>query len=181
MYNGIGSKALLSLPIAFFIGTVLDFALWNPDYEKCLIEELDKRSDELGIVVHPISTPNLGIAILSEVQNESALRKRMESEMELTQNDLDRYQDLRDGLNALATKGQDILDRIKKQQASFEVINFGKFIKINIETEEFILGDSRGEVDADFFRRFGANAPCFNERIGCPIHVGGSRGILHRA
>jgi hypothetical protein len=179
MYNMIGSISLLAIILALLFGSTWDYLKWNAEYERRLIKELNERHGELGIDEIPLPVFSADFSGRGERQNVSASLERTESDMEWTQGEIDDYEGLCTRMNAMAAKGEEILERIKKQEPDFATKNFGKFVQVNVETGEYILANSSPEANDEFARRFGAGTPCFEEHIGYPIYVGGAwRNIL---
>ncbi len=179
VYNDFGNLGLMLIPAAFLLGFVLDYFRWDAEFEKLLIRELDARRLELGIASLPQQSSLEKLSVRGEVQNVSALREWSESDMEWTQDDIDDYEGLCSRMNAMAAKGEQLLDKIKKQEPDFATKHFGKFIQVNIETGEYILANSLPEATDEFSRRFGAGSPCFEEHIGHQIYARNPFGNIH--
>lgn len=198
VYNTLGLSALFIIFFAFIFGTILDFLRWNPEYERCLVKELNERHDELGIAAIPMPESAAELTVRDEVQNISALRERTESDMETETADEKSLREWRESLPkdwvkptakqieaecqrqlAIGKKGSKKLADIKQKCSDFDNNFFGKHIRVNINTGEHIIADSDSEANAEFEKRFGAGIPCFAEHIGHPIYVGGSWGQLH--
>jgi hypothetical protein len=174
-------SSIFSLAVICVIISLVEILYWNDDVEKSLLTELRSRDDEM-------SSPYSGSNIIhfpkvfsgrGEAQNVSALRERTESDMEWTQNDIDDYDGLCSRMNAMAAKGRQLLENIKKQEPDFAAKNIGKYVQVNINTGEYVLASSLSEANDEFSRRFGAGSPCFNEHIGHPVYARNPLGNIH--
>lgn len=159
VYNISGLFALSLIPSALLFGFILDFLRWNSDYEQCLIKELNERKKELGIANIPVPD-NLGeLAVRDEMLNVSAFRDRTESYM-------GEKERIRAKLKFDGARGREHYTRILSEEPDFETIHHGEWINININTGEYLLGESKKDVSQKFDSAFKKNLPCWQKHIG---------------
>ena len=169
-------EGVLAITGIFAIIALIEIWYWDDELEKSLRIEMLAREDEIAspysgtnIILFPKKFSGRG-----EVQNVSALRERTESVMED-----ESFEATNKSLKESCQKGAMHLKNILTNDPTFEQAHFGKWIEINIETGEYVMGDTKQKAVDEFARRFGEHAPCYQEQIGCPIYVGGSIGLLH--
>jgi len=67
----------------------------------------------------------------------------------------------------ISARGRKIYERLEE---GLRVESLHRWVRINVETGDFVVGDTFGDVDERFRARFG-DAPSWKTRIGEPPYV----------
>jgi hypothetical protein len=155
MYNVAGLAGLFTFAICLILLPIIDYFGWDSQLERSFRKEVADRPTDFDFAIPVLEK----LVAHGEVQNGSALHEWVESEMNEKEKFLAK-------LKVDCALGSKHYCNLLSDDIDFEIRNHGKWININIETGEYVLGEDEVDVRQKFYALCNEDTSCWQKRIG---------------